>query len=59
MTAGHVLYSPQYGNTFMPDNDAWYHESNWARLMKDLQRRFRRARVAVFPAAPLQIPVTA
>lgn len=50
------FYSPQYGRGFMPPDQNWWCDHDWERLMADMSRRFRRAQVAVFPAAPLQIP---
>lgn len=59
MTAKQILYSPQYGRSFMPLGESHYFENDWPRLMRGLEQRFPRATVAVFPAAALQIPATA
>jgi len=56
MAAGVFMYCPQYGDGFTPPDRKWYCESDWGRLMDAMSRRFSRARVAVFPVAPLQIP---
>lgn len=56
MRAPVFFYSPQYGDGFMPPDRSWYGDSDWDRLMADMSRRFVQARVAVLPAAPLQIP---
>jgi len=56
MGAPVFFYSPQYGKGFMPPERSWYGDSDWERLMAAMARRFKQARVAVFPAAPLQIP---
>ena len=37
--------------------DAQYCENDWSRLMQGLRQRFPQASVAVFPTAPLQLPV--
>jgi lactate racemase len=50
------FYSPQYAKGFMPPDRTWYGDNDWGRLMEAMARRFRRARVAVFPVAPLQLP---
>lgn len=56
MQAEVFLYSPQYGDGFVPEDSSWYCDSDWRRLMHAMSRRFPRASVAVLPAAPLQIP---
>ncbi|MCE5241542.1 lactate racemase domain-containing protein [bacterium] len=56
MKAPVFFYSPQYGRGFVPPNRDWYCDNDWDRLMAAMARRFRRAKVAVFPVAPLQIP---
>lgn len=50
------FYSPQYAKGFFPPNRDWYCDHDWDRLMADLERRFPRAKVLVFPCAPLQLP---
>jgi nickel-dependent lactate racemase len=49
-------YSPQWGRGFVPPDRHCYGDHDWPRLMAAMARRFKRARVAVFPAAPLQLP---
>lgn len=49
------MYSPQYGDGFVPKDRSWYGDSDWGRLMDAMARRFPRATVAVFPVAPLQL----
>jgi len=56
MQARMFIYSPQYGDGFIPQDRSWYGDNDWERLMEAMSRRFGRAAVAVFPAAPLQIP---
>jgi hypothetical protein len=56
MNAPVFFYSPQYGKGFVPQSRSWYGDSDWEQLMADMSRRFPRAKVAVLPAAPLQIP---
>jgi len=56
MQAPVFFYSPQYDRGFMPPNRDWYGDNDWEAMMAAMARRFRRARVAVFPAAPLQLP---
>jgi len=56
MNARVFLYSPQYGRGFVPPDRSWYGDNDWQRLMAAMSRRFSRASVAVFPAAPLQLP---
>lgn len=56
MKAPVFFYSPQYGRGFVPPERSWYGDHDWDRLMADMARRFPRANVAVFPAAPLQLP---
>jgi hypothetical protein len=56
MKAGIFMYCPQYGDGYVPRNTSWYCDGDWGRLMAALARRFPAATVAVFPAAPIQIP---
>jgi hypothetical protein len=56
MKAPVFFYSPQYGKGFMPAERSWYGDNDWERLMAAMARRFQRAQVTVFPAAPLQLP---
>ena len=56
MNAPVFFYSPQYAKGFMPPDRTWWGDNDWDRMMAALARRFREAQVAVFPAAPLQIP---
>lgn len=56
MKAQMFCYSPQYGQGFLPPDRTWYGDNDWDRLMAALARRFPRARVVVFPSAPLQLP---
>jgi len=56
MDANVFLWSPQYGNGFVPRETSWYCDNDWKRLMRAMSRRFDRAKVAVLPVAPLQIP---
>lgn len=56
MKAQVFFYSPQYGKGFVPPDRSWYCDDDWPRLMAAMARRFKQAKVAVFPAAPLQIP---
>lgn len=50
------FYSPQYACGFVPPDRTWYCDNDWQRLMADMARRFKKAKVAVFPVAPLQLP---
>ena len=56
MKAEVFFYAPQYGKGFFPPERNWYGDNDWPRLMAAMARRFKRANVAVFPAAPLQLP---
>lgn len=56
MSAPVFFYSPQYGRGFVPPERNWWGDHEWPRLMADMSRRFPAARVAVFPAAPIQLP---
>lgn len=56
MKAPVFFYSPQYERGFVPPDRNWYCDNDWPRLMEAMARRFTRANVVVFPAAPLQIP---
>lgn len=56
MKAPVFFYSPQYAKGFMPPDRTWYGDHDWDRMMAAMAQRFQRANVAVFPAAPLQIP---
>ena len=56
MNARVFFFSPQYGRGFVPPDRSWYCDNDWPRLMAAMSRRFTRASVAVFPAAPLQLP---
>lgn len=56
-TARQILFSPQYGRRFVPLGETHYVENDWERLMAGLAARLpAAARVAVFPAAALQLP---
>jgi hypothetical protein len=59
MSARVFMYCPQYGSGFLPPDRTWYCDSDWGRLVEAMARRFDRARVAVFPTAPLQLPAAA
>jgi hypothetical protein len=56
MNARVFFYSPQYAKGFMPPDRTWYCDNDWPRLMQAMSRRFANPKVAVFPAAPLQLP---
>jgi len=56
MNADVFMYCPQYGDTYIPRDTKWYYDNNWEHLTAALARRFPAANVAVFPAAPIQIP---
>ena len=56
MAARIFMYCPQYGDGYTPRNTSWYYDNDWARLTAALSRRFPAAAVAVFPAAPIQLP---
>lgn len=56
MNARVFFYSPQYARGFMPPDRSWYCDNDWPRLMEAMSRRFINPKVAVFPAAPLQLP---
>jgi hypothetical protein len=56
MNARVFFYSPQYDRGFTSANRCWYCGNDWPRLMATMSRRFPRAAVTVFSAAPLQLP---
>ena len=55
MNARVFFYSPQYERGFTSPERSWYCDNDWLRLMAAMSRRFPRAAVTVFPAAPLQL----
>ena len=50
------MYSPQYGDGFIPPDRSWFGHSDWESLMDGMLPRFPEAKVAVLPVSPLQLP---
>lgn len=56
MGASIILYNRNYAKTFFPQKvEGWYFAADWAKLMRDLEKRFPRAKVRVLPTASIQL----
>ncbi len=51
------VFCPQVGKGYVPTDRSWYCDHDWDRLLAAMRKRFPRAKVAVLPSAPLQMPV--